>query len=115
MTNWLLERGVARKDILADDGGSRTRETMNRAANVFDVHDAVICTQDVNVARSVFLAEQAGIDAVAVGAPSTLARSARYMRAEALKTTLAFFESLFRGERSVQSSEHAPTAAIAAR
>jgi vancomycin permeability regulator SanA len=94
MTTWLLERGVARKDILADDGGSRTRETMSRAVNVFDVHDAVICTQDVNVARSVFLAEQAGIDAVAVGAPSTLAQSAQYMRSEALKTMLAFFESI---------------------
>ena len=63
MTAWLLERGVARKHILTDDGGSRTRETMNRAADVFDVHDAVICTQDVNVDRSVYLAEQAGIDA----------------------------------------------------
>ena len=56
MTAWLLERGVAAKDILTDTGGSRTRETMNRAADVFDVHDAVICTQDVNVDRSVYLA-----------------------------------------------------------
>ena len=94
MIAWLRERGVAEKDILADNGGSRTRETMNRAADVFDVHDAVVCTQDVNVERSVFLAEQAGIDAVAVAAPSTLAQSARYMRTEALKTALAFFESL---------------------
>jgi vancomycin permeability regulator SanA len=94
MTTWLLERGVARKDILADNGGSRTRETMNRAAGVFDVHDAVICTQDVNTARSLFWAERAGIDAVAVGAPSTLAQSARYMRSEALKTALAFVEGL---------------------
>ena len=30
----------------------------------------------------------------AVGAPSTLARSARYMKTEALKTTLALLESL---------------------
>jgi vancomycin permeability regulator SanA len=94
MTAWLLERGVARKDILADEGGSRTRETMNRAAEAYDVHDAVICTQDVNVARSVYLAEQAGIDAVAVGAPSNLSRSSRWVATEALKTTLAFFESL---------------------
>jgi SanA protein len=96
MTDWLLERGVAREDILADAGGSRTHETMKRAAEVFDIHDAVICTQDVNVERSVFLAEQVGIDAVAVGAPSGLARSAAYKRTEAFKTALAFFESYLR-------------------
>jgi vancomycin permeability regulator SanA len=96
MTTWLLERGVEPRDILADGGGSRTRETMNRAAEIFDVHDAVVCTQDVNVARSVYLAQQAGIDAIAVAAPSTLARSAGYMRNETLKTTLAVIESLLR-------------------
>jgi SanA protein len=93
MTAWLLERGVAAKHILADDHGARTRDTMERAAGVYDVHDAVICTQDVNVARSLYLAAQAGIDAIAVGTPSSLGQSANYMRAEALKTTLAFFES----------------------
>jgi len=94
MTAWLLERGVAKKDILTDSGGSRTRDTMNRAAGVFDVHDAVICTQDVAVARSLFLAEHAGINAVAAAVPSDLDQSPPYMRREILKTTLAFFESL---------------------
>ena len=96
MSAWLRERGVAPDDILVDAGGSRTRDTMNRAAGIFDVTDAVICTQDVNAARSVYLAEQAGIDAVAATVPSSLGQSARYMRTEALKTTLAFFESFFR-------------------
>lgn len=94
MSTWLREHGVAADDILVDAGGSRTRETMNRAAGVFDITDAVICTQDVNTARSVYLAEQAGIDAVAVSVPSKLGRSAKYMRTEFLKTALAFFESL---------------------
>jgi SanA protein len=115
MTDWLIERGVARKDILTDDGGSRTRETMNRAAGVFDVHDAVICTQDVNVARSLFLAGQAGIDAVAIAVPSTLSRSAGYMRAERLKTALAWFESVVRQGTSAWAAERERQAAIAAR
>jgi SanA protein len=96
MSAWLRERGVAPADILVDAAGSRTVETMNHAAGVFDVRDAVICTQDVNTTRSLYLAEHAGIDAVAVGVPSTLGHSSRYVRTEALKTTLAFFESLFR-------------------
>jgi vancomycin permeability regulator SanA len=96
MSAWLRDRGVDPHDILVDAGGSRTRETMDRAAGVFAIHDAVICTQDVNTARSVYLAQQAGIDAIAVGIPSTLGQSARYIRTEALKTALAFFESFFR-------------------
>ena len=108
MSRWLRERGVDPADIMVDAGGSRTRETMDRAADVFDVRDAVVCTQDVNAARSVYLAQAAGIDAVAVAAPSTLGRSARYMRTEALKTTIAFFESiLHRGSEAAT----APSAA----
>jgi vancomycin permeability regulator SanA len=115
MSAWLRERGVAENDILSDNGGSRTRETMNRAADVFDVHDAVVCTQDVNVDRSVFLARQAGIDAVAVGAPSNLGRSARYVWRETLKTTLAFFESFLRYSPETHTGDHRQPSAIAAR
>jgi SanA protein len=115
MTGWLLERGVERKDILADDGGSRTRETMNRAADVFDVHDAVICTQDVNVKRSVFLAEQAGIDAIAIGAPSNLAQSAAYVGSEALKTAIALAESLLRWPPVTRTAKRPRLAALATR
>jgi SanA protein len=97
MSAWLRERGVDPADILVDAGGSRTRETMDRAAGVFDIRDAVICTQDVTASRSLYLAEHAGISAVAVAVPSTLSRSSRWMFTEALKTTLAFFESLVGG------------------
>lgn len=96
MSTWLRERGVAADDILVDHDGARTRDTMDRAADVFDVRDAVICTQDVNTARSLYLADQAGINAIAVGVPSNLGASARYVHTEILKTTLAFFESLVR-------------------
>ena len=115
MSAWLRERGVDSADILVDTGGSRTRETMNRAAGIFDVTDAVICTQDVNAARSVYLAEAAGIDAVAVGVPSRLGQSSRYMRNEALKTALAFFESLLRAGPSVLVAAREHPAALAAR
>jgi len=114
MSSWLREHGVADADILVDAGGSRTRETMNRAAGVFDITDAVICTQDVNTARSVFLAKQAGIDAVAVSVPSTLWDSARYMRMEAVKTALAFFESFLHGAPAAPTTR-APETALAAR
>jgi SanA protein len=115
MSAWLLERGVDPADILVDAGGSRTRETMARAAGIYDIRDAVICAQDVNAARSVYLAEEAGIDAVVVRTPSSLQRSARYMVTEALKTTLAFFESVLRARAPTSASKHDDPTAVAAR
>lgn len=115
MSAWLRERGVDPADILVDGGGSRTRETMDRAADVFDITDAVICTQDVNTARSVYLAQAAGIDAVAVSVPSALGQSARYLRTEALKTTLAFFESFLRKDPAPVATNNVRSKAVAAR
>jgi len=96
MTTWLRERGVAAADILVDTAGSRTRATMDHAAGVFDVRDAVICTQDLGAERSLYLAEHAGIDAVAVANRTNLSGSWRWHVKEAFKTTLAFFESHLR-------------------
>lgn len=96
MRSWLREHGVPARDIIADAGGSRTRETMNRAARFYDVRDAVVCTQDVSATRTAYLAGQAGIDAVVVGAPSDLGRSMRMVSNEVIKTTLAFLESQVR-------------------
>jgi SanA protein len=93
MAAWLLSKGVPSGDIWSDGGGTRTRETMNRAVSRYGVSDAVVCTQSVNVARSIYLARQAGIDAVGLSLPTPLERSARYLANESLKTTLAFAES----------------------
>jgi vancomycin permeability regulator SanA len=97
MHTWLRERDVPEPDIWADPSGSRTRETMRNAAETFNVTSAVICTQAAYVDRAVFLARQAGIDAVGVGVPSAASRSVRGRSVEAIKTTVAFLESYLRG------------------
>ncbi len=93
MRDWLLARGVPATDILTDGGGSRTRETMVRAIGRFGITDAIICTQSVNAARSLYLARAAGIDAVALALPTRLESAPRYLAVESIKTTLAFAES----------------------
>lgn len=93
MRAWLEARGVPAADIRSDGGGTRTRQTMNRAVANYGVGDAIVCTQTVNVARSIYLARQAGIDAVGLALPTPLERSTRYVARESLKTTLAFAES----------------------
>ncbi len=63
MQHWLLSRGVAEQDIVLDHAGFRTLDTMVRARNVFGVRHAIVCTQRFHLARAVFLARRAGIDA----------------------------------------------------
>jgi SanA protein len=68
MWRWLIERDVPSADIYLDHAGLRTLDTMERARQVFGVTEAVIATQEFHLARSVFLARRAGIDAVGVRA-----------------------------------------------
>ena len=96
MRSWLQEQGVPASDILSDERGSRTRNTMLDAVSQFGVGDAIVCTQALYVDRAVFLARQAGIDAVGIGVPSAVSHSWRNVGKEALKTTLAFYESYLR-------------------
>lgn len=96
MRDWLLARGVPASDVWTDHAGLRTRDTMVRAVARFGVADAIVCTQTVNAARSLYLARAAGIDAVVVATATGLESAHRYLAVESLKTTLAFAESSFR-------------------
>lgn len=63
MQAWLVAKGVPANDILVDHAGFRTLDTMVRARTVFLVERAVVCTQRFHLARAVFLARRAGLDA----------------------------------------------------
>jgi vancomycin permeability regulator SanA len=115
MHRWLQERGVPEGAILSDARGFRTRDTMMNAAGEFDVRNAVICTQAPYVSRSLFLARHAGIDAIAVGLPSPVSRSARGIGLESVKTTLAFLESYLRREPSLTTGTGGASTVVAAR
>ena len=64
MFSWLTERGVPRDRIFVDHAGLRTHDSMQRAVRVFEVESAIVCTQRFHLARSIYLARAAGIDAV---------------------------------------------------
>jgi len=64
MHRWLVQRGVSDAAIVDDPAGFRTLDTMERAARIFKVKSAIVCSQGVHPPRSVFLARHAGIDAV---------------------------------------------------
>lgn len=86
MARWLRARGVPEGDLFLDHAGLRTHDTMQRAARVFRVREAVVCTQAFHLPRSVWLARQAGIDAVGLVADR---RQYRKARLDAVRETFA--------------------------
>lgn len=100
MWQWLKQRGVAAEDVFQDHAGLRTLDTMERARRVFTVKSAVICTQKFHLARSVFLARRAGIDAVGVVADRRgYAKRRHNATREFLARTVSFLDSYILGTK----------------
>ena len=66
MSRWLVERGVPASAIVRDSVGYRTRTTMERTPRRRGISGAIVCTQDLHLARSLAWARHEGIDAVGV-------------------------------------------------
>lgn len=92
MRHWLTARGVPDTDIVADGAGTRTLESVRRASRVYGVRSALICTQPLHMARTLFLAREAGIAAAGAPAPGDAGHKLSWQSTEALKRTLAFTE-----------------------
>ncbi len=68
MRLWLMEAGVPAEDIFMDHAGFNTYDSMLRASRIFGVRRAVVITQDFHLPRAVWLAQQAGIEAIGLKA-----------------------------------------------
>ncbi len=66
MHDWLVRAGVPDEVVFLDHAGFRTLDTMQRAARVFGVRAALVCSQAVYLPRAVFLARAAGMNAAGV-------------------------------------------------
>lgn len=64
MQRWLIAQGVPAEAVQRDHAGFRTLDSMARAAQVFRVRHAVVCTQRFHLSRALFLARHHGLDAV---------------------------------------------------
>jgi SanA protein len=63
MRKELVRAGIPERDIFTDHAGFNTHATMVRAREVFGVDSAIVVTQNFHMARSLYLADDAGIDA----------------------------------------------------
>lgn len=94
MKRWLVRAGVPAEKILVDVAGLRTFDSMERAARVFGVKSAVVCTQSFHLPRAVFLARRAGIDAVGLRAGGGLFETGlRDLLRESLATVRAVLDA----------------------
>ena len=94
MKRWLCAQGVPAQHIVVDPAGVRTLDSMQRAAKVFAVSGAVVCTQGFHLPRALFLARRAGIDAVGARADRRpYANRRRNERRELFAQVLAVVDS----------------------
>jgi SanA protein len=63
MKRILLARGVPAEDIFTDHAGFDTWDSAQRAKRVFDVDSVVVVTQKFHMARALYDARHAGLDA----------------------------------------------------
>ena len=63
MKQYAIENGVPSEDVFMDHAGFSTYETMYRAKEVFNVEKAIVVTQDYHMYRSLYIANELGIDA----------------------------------------------------
>ncbi len=65
---YLLEHGVSASDIILDNLGLDTFDSMYRAKNNFEVSSALVVSQRFHLSRAVYIARKLGIDAYGVSA-----------------------------------------------
>ena len=92
MKAWLCDRGVSAETVLVDPAGARTIDSMRRAARVYGIRSAVVCTQRFHLPRALYLAECAGIDAVGLAADRHYRTRVRDHAREAFAQARAFVE-----------------------
>ncbi len=66
MLEYALRLGVPREDIVLDYAGRRTYDSCYRARVIFGVEQVVVVTQRFHVARTLYLCDALGLDAVAI-------------------------------------------------
>ena len=73
MRDELIKQGVAAEDILMDDKSFNTRQNIANAVALLEGHEVdhvLVVTSDYHLARAMAIAEDTGMDASGIGAPT---------------------------------------------
>ena len=68
MKDFAIEKGIPSEDIFMDHAGFSSYESIYRAKEIFQAQKIVIVTQEYHLYRSLYIANQLGIEAYGIGA-----------------------------------------------
>lgn len=68
MKDFAIEKGVPSEDIFMDHAGFSSYESIYRAKEIFQAKKIIIVTQEYHLYRSLYIANQLGMEAYGVGA-----------------------------------------------
>ena len=94
MKRYAHDLGVPIKNITLDYAGFSTYESCYRAHKIFDVHQAVVITQNYHLPRAVYTCCQLGVEAVGLGTPDREIYGLRGMIPYLLREMLANVKAL---------------------
>lgn len=66
MKSFAVEAGIPAQDVFMDHAGFSTYESMVRAKEIFQAEKIIIVTQEYHLYRSIYIAEQLGLEAYGV-------------------------------------------------
>ncbi len=94
MLEYLESLGVPGQDIFVDHSGFDTYDTMYRAANVFEISNAIVVTQHYHNVRAIYIGHQLGIDTYGVDAADAGTVNTKWMNLREYGARLkAFFQA----------------------
>ncbi len=95
MKQYAHSQGIPTKDIILDYAGFSTYESCYRAHKIFDVHQAVVITQNYHLPRAVYTCRQLGVKTVGLGTPDREIYGLRGMIPYLLREMLANVKALW--------------------
>ena len=99
MKDFAIEKGVPSEDIFMDHAGFSSYESIYRAKEIFKAEKIVIVTQEYHLYRSLYIANQLGLEAYGVGADPREYVGATYRELrEILARNKDFIQCIFKPE-----------------
>ena len=93
MRTYLVEKGVKTEDVFMDHAGFDTYSTMARAKLIFEVENAIICTQKYHLYRASYIAERKGINIKAIASDVYISSKLPYFKLrEVVSRVKAFWQ-----------------------
>jgi len=94
--NFLLDNGIGEENILVDEEGHDTYDSLYRAKNIFNIDELIISTQDFHLPRAIYIGRSIGIDAYGITADKQAYQRINYfILREKFANLKAFFEVKF--------------------